>query len=315
MTKNFHSRLTFLGKGFLALLLLAGLLIPAFSQPPYKTPVITVMVDELVFPESPLWHPDGYILFSDVHASKIYKFTKEGKMTLWFDNGIKTNGLIYSKDRKKVYACDHSDKSLIEIDVKTRKYKTLAKEYQGKPFLNVNDITLAPNGTLYFTDPTWSGKTSDIQGIYSYSPKGVLKRAVELSGQPNGIAVTPDGKWLYVARSGGADLWRYSLQPDGTLSKGTCLIQLEKGSSPDGITLDSQGNIYVAQFGNNKIAIVSPKGKLIQTFDSPVKLPSNVEFDGSDERILFVTCDGPETKKEGSVLSFFFYARQDSPSK
>jgi gluconolactonase len=301
--------------GFLALLALTTVKGPAVSQPPYKRPVISVMMDGLVFPESPVLDSTGAVIFSDVHGSKIYRFTREGKSSVWFDKGIKTNGLYFSKDWKKLYACAYSEKSLIEIDAKTKKYKVLAKEYQGKPFNNVNDLTIAPNGTIYFTDPSWSGKTTDIQGIYAYSPKKALRRVAEINQQPNGIAVTPDGKWLYVDRSGAADLWRYKILPDGTLSEGTCLIQLEKGSSPDGITIDAHGNIYIAQFGNDKIAIVSPQGKLIQQVELPVHKPTNVELFKADERVLFVTCGGAEDKKEGSLLNLYFYAPETTASK
>jgi gluconolactonase len=301
--------------GFLTLLALTTVNGPALSQPPYKKPVVMVMMDGLVFPESPVLDSTNSVLFSDVHGSKIYRFTQAGKSSVWFDKGIKTNGLYFSKDWKKLYACCFSEKSLIEIDAKTKKYKVLAKDYQGKPFNNVNDLSIAPNGTIYFTDPSWSGKTTDIQGIYAYSPKKGLRRVAEITQQPNGIAVTPDGKWLYVDRSGAADLWRYKILPDGTLSEGTCLIQLEKGSSPDGLTIDSIGNIYIAQFGNDKIAIVSPEGKLIQLVDLPVHKPTNVELFKADERVLFVTSGGAEDKKEGSLLNLFFYAQETTLSK
>ncbi len=267
---------------------------------------IEIMVSGLVFPEGPVWLSEGYLVFSDVHAKTIEQLKPEGGTIPWLSKNIKTNGLILSRDKKKIFACGHSVKALLEIDIATRTLKTLASDYKGVPFLNVNDIALDRRGNIYFTDPDWTGNPKDIQGVYCYSSKGTLTRAVELNQQPNGIVVSPNGRWLYVARSGLHAIWRFQIHSNGSLSKGTCWVQLEKGAVPDGMTVDSRGNLFIAQAGNGKLCIVSPNGKIQKTISLPAKMPTNCEFSGKDKKVLFITTAGPEKDKVGTILRLTF---------
>ena len=268
--------------------------------------IVEKMAENLVFPEGPVWHPDGYLLFSDVHDAKIMKLKPEGGAEIWFDKGKKTNGLILSNDKKKIYACCYSEFELLEIDLKTKEYKVLAREFEGRRFNNVNDVAIDSEGNVYFTDPKWGAKEGDVQGVYCYSKEGKLTLAAKVDLQPNGLVVSPDQKYLYVDRSGGHDIWRFKLGKGGILSEGAQWVKLEPRAEPDGMTIDKNGNLYVAQAGNGKLCILSPEGKTIQLIQVVPRLATNCEFHGENETILYVTCGGKQGAKLGSVYRISF---------
>lgn len=269
-------------------------------------PLVEKVADNLVFPEGPVWHPDGYLIFSDIHNYTIEELKHEGGTKTWFSKGIKTNGMIMSNDNKKIYACCYSELCMIEIDAKTKEYKIIASEFHGRKFNNVNDVAIDAKGNIYFTDPKWGAKDDDIQGVYSISKEGEIKFAAKIDNQPNGIVVSPDQNWIFVARSGADDIWRFRLNNNGTFSDGKQWVQLEKNAEPDGMTIDSKGNLYVAQAGNGKLCIISPEGKIIKLIKIFYKLATNCEFKAGDESILYVTCAGNKDLKEGAIYKISF---------
>jgi len=274
--------------------------------PMFDNPQVEKMADRLVFPEGPVWHPDGYLLFSDVHDSKICKLKQEGGFEVWFDEGKKTNGLILDNDKKKIYACCYSERELLEIDLETKKYTVLASECDGHGFNNVNDVAIDARGNVYFTDPKWGAKEGDIQGVYCFSTKGEIFLAADVENQPNGLVVSPDQKWMYVGRSGGHDIWRFKLEKDGKLTGGEKWVQLEPRAEPDGMTVDSRGYLYVAQAGNGKVCIISPGGEIVKLIQVVPRLTTNCEFAGEDESVLYVTCGGMRNQRIGSVYRIRF---------
>ncbi len=261
---------------------------------------------DLVFPEGPVWHPDGYLIFSDVHNYTIEKLKDAGGTEVWFSNKIKTNGMIMSNDKKKIYACCYSELCLLEIDAKTREYKILASECDGRKFNNVNDVGIDADGNVFFTDPKWGAKEGDIQGIYCYTKEGKIKLAAKVDKQPNGLIISPDQKWLYVGRSGGHDIWRFKLGKNGELTDGIQWVKLEPKAEPDGMTIDSKGNLYVAQAGNGKLCVLSPEGKTLNLIKLVDHLATNCEFKGGDESVLYVTTAGKEELKIGGVYKITF---------
>ena len=262
------------------------------------------IADDLVFPEGPVWHPDGYLLFSDVHDYKIMKIKPGGGAEVWFDQKKKTNGLIMSNDGKKIYACCYSERELLEIDARTKKWRVLAREFGGREFNNVNDVAIDADGNVFFTDPKWGSKKGDVQGVYCYRTDGVTTLAAVVENQPNGLVVTPDQKWLFVDRSGGHDVWRYKLGKGGALSEGMKWADLE--AEPDGMTLYSRGNLYVALAGNGKVCVLSPEGKILRLVQVVNRMATNVEFEDGNESVLYVTCGGKEGERTGSVHKIIF---------
>lgn len=267
---------------------------------------IEKMAEDLVFPEGPVWHPDGYLLFSDVHGGVICKLLPEGGTEVWFDEGIKTNGLIMSNDGKKIYACCYSERQFLEIDAQTKEYKVLADNYKGREFNNVNDVAIDDEGYVYFTDPKWGAKEGDVQGVYCISPDGNLTLADPVDHQPNGLVVSPDQKWMYVGRSGANDIMRFRKEEGGKLSSGEVWVNLEPGGEPDGMTVDSEGNLYVAQAANGKISVYSPEGERLHLIKIAPRMVTNCEFHGDNESILYVTRGGTRNTREGEVFKLTF---------
>jgi sugar lactone lactonase YvrE len=264
------------------------------------------VADGLGFPEGPVWHPDGFLLFSDIHGATIQQLKPEGGSVPWFNEGKQTNGLILSNDRTKIYACCHSERELLEIDAKTKKFRVLAKEPLGKPLNHVNDVAVDPDGNIFFTDPKWGAKPGDVQGVYCTKTDGNTTLAVQLDRQPNGIVISPDKRWVYVGRHGADDIWRFSPAKEGRLVNGSKWVDLGPGAGPDGMTVDSRGNLYVAQAGNGKICILSPEGKVLQRIPVHERMSTNCEFETGNENVLYVTGDGKADQKVGTVFKVTF---------
>ncbi len=271
---------------------------------------IEKVADGLGFPEGPVWHPDGYLLFSDIHNATIERLLPQGGTEPWFNQGIKTNGLILNPERTKLLACGHSVLQLLAIDLATKEFEILARDHHGRPFLNVNDIAVDPEGNIFFTDPKWGAGPGDIQGVYCYSTTGALTLAARVEKQPNGVAVSADRKWLYVARSGGNDIWRFKLEAGGRLTAGAPWADLGPDSGPDGMTVARDGTVYQAQSKDGQVAVISPEGKILRRVKVFDRMATNCELQGDNENILYVTGGGSgQDKKTGGVFRLTFPAK------
>jgi gluconolactonase len=172
------------------------------------------------------------------------------------------------------------------------KVTVLFKEYQGRMLNGPNDVWVSPNGALYFTDPFYKRPwwkhdrmPQDGQHVYLARPTSEgwqLRRVTEDLTQPNGIIGTPDGRTLFVADIGGRKTYRYQIQEDGSLTGKTLFCEM--GS--DGMTLDSQGNLYLTGRG---VFVFDRDGKQIQHIEVPESWTANVSFGGADRQTLFIT--------------------------
>ena len=164
------------------------------------------------------------------------------------------------------------------------------KDYQGKLLNGPNDVWVRPDGGLYFTDPFYKRpywkrgpKEQDGERVYYLAPDHkTLTRVIDDLKQPNGIIGTPDGKTLYVADIGAGKTYAYDIQPDGTLADKRLFCEL--GS--DGMTIDSEGNVYLTGKG---VTVFDPTGKQIEHIDVPEPWTANVCFGGKDRQTLFIT--------------------------
>ena len=196
-------------------------------------------------------------------------------------------------------------------NVKTGEVEWLADHYQGKRFDNPNDLTIDGKGRVYFTDRPGAKPSPDetgVNAVYRIDPGGAVTqilKAPEIE-RPNGIIVSPDDKTLYLIeahiKAGGARLIRaYDLQADGAVSNMRVFYNFSPGRSGDGMTVDTQGNLYVAAGLNlprgsdetldNKagIYVISPAGQLRRFIPIPEDLVTNVAFGGPDMKTLYVT--------------------------
>jgi gluconolactonase len=260
------------------------------------------------FIEGPVWHPDGYLLFSDPNANTIYRWTPDGSVSVFrsksgysgFDIGQYhqpgSNGLTLDPNGLLTIN-EHGNRRVTRLE-RTGQITVLADRYDGKRLNSPNDLVYRSDGTLYFTDPPFglpkafddARKELPFSGIYMVKDGQVTLLTKELSG-PNGIAFSPDERYLYV------DNWdlkrkvlmRYQVNSDGTIVNGKVFYDFTKDPEMvalDGIKVDQQGNVYVSAPGG--VWILSPAGKALGRI-VPQEHDANFAFGDADGRSLYLT--------------------------
>ena len=239
------------------------------------------------FTEGPSVAPDGKVYFTDQPNDKIDVWSEDGTITTFMQPCERSNGTYFNKKGELVSCADLHNRLVIITPEK--QMKTIAENYDGKHLNAPNDLWIAPNGGIYFTDPYYfrdyweAGHTEvqDVRGVYYLNPEGKVIRVISDYKQPNGLIGTPDGKTLYVSDINDHKIWKYNIQPDGTLSNKTFFAP--EGS--DGMTIDNKGNVYLS---NQTVSVFNPKGENIAKIEIP-ESPANICFGGKKRNILFIT--------------------------
>lgn len=247
------------------------------------------LAGEFSFTEGPAADAQGNVYFTDQPNDRILKWSVDGKLSTFMQPAGRSNGL-YVDGKGKLWACADEKNELWRIDMATGKPTVMAKGYGGKLLNGPNDVWVRPDGGAYFTDPFYKRPywqrgpiEQDQQAVYFLSADGKkLTRVTNDLRQPNGLVGTPDGKVLYVADIGAGRTYAYDVQPDGALTNKRLFCQ--KGS--DGMTLDSEGNVYVTGKG---VMVFNKSGKQIEQIAVPESWTANVCFGGRDMRTLFIT--------------------------
>jgi len=249
---------------------------------------LTKLAGDFAFTEGPAADKKGNVYFTDQPNNRIMIWTVEGKLETFMQPAGRANGLFFD-NKGNLWACADEKNELWKISP-DKKIEIVAKKYNNALFNGPNDLWIAPNGDIYFTDPfyrrNWWDHTErpqDKQCVY-YLPRGSKEpiRIIDDLVQPNGIIGTPDGKILYVADIGGKKTWKYKIKPDGTVSDKTLFCDM--GS--DGMTIDNQGNIYLT---GNGVTVFDRSGNRILNIPVPEKWTANVCFGGKNRKTLFIT--------------------------
>jgi gluconolactonase len=261
--------------------------------------------------EGPVWIRDGgYLLFSDVPQNTVFRW-KEGQGVSVFlkPSGYTapqarggepgSNGLVVDAQGRLVL-CQHGDRRVARREGTA--FVTLADRYQGKRFNSPNDAVYMSNGDLYFTDPPYGlprlnddpAKELDFNGVYRVAKDGTVTLLTKEMTFPNGIALAPDEKTLYVANSDPKKaLWMaFPVQPDGTLGKGRVFFDVtawvgSKKGLPDGMKVDRAGNLFAT--GPGGVHIFDPDGSHLGTLATG-EATANCGF-GDDGSTLYITAD------------------------
>lgn len=240
------------------------------------------------FTEGPAPDADGNVYFTDQPNDRIHIWSTDGKLSTFMEKCGRSNGLCFDA-KGTLWACADEKNELWKIDVKTKEKTVVVKDYGGKLLNGPNDVWVRPDGGVYFTDPyykrpywTRGAPEQDTQGVYFVSPEGKLTRVDGDVKQTNGIIGTPDGKTLYVADIGDRKTYQYDIQTDGSLKNRKLFCSM--GS--DGMTLDSEGNVYLTL--SKAVTVFDKTGKKVATIDVP-EGTTNVCFGGKDRSTLFIT--------------------------
>ena len=239
------------------------------------------------FTEGPAVAPDGRIYFTDQPNNKIEIWKEDGTITNFSQSADRSNGTYFNKKGELIACADLHNR--LEVFTPDGKHHTLTEFFAGKALNGPNDLWIAPNGGIYFSDPYyfrdyWEAghqEVQDVRGVYYLNPEGKVNRVIGDFKQPNGLIGTPDGQTLYVSDINDKKIWKYNIQPDGTLS-GKKLFAPE-GS--DGMTIDKEGNVYLT---NKSVSVYNAKGEHLIRIEIPEQ-PSNLCFGGKKRNILFVT--------------------------
>ena len=291
---------------FAAAITLVGLLVPG----PAAAQTVEVATS-LAFTEGPAVDRDGNVYFTELVGQRIMKLSAKGVLSTFREHSNNANGLLIDPQGRLI-ACEGAESQrtgelrkfkpqVTRTDLRTGKMEVLADNYQGKPFVGPNDVTIDSKGRLYFTDLPGGA-------VYRIDGPGHLARILAAPDvqRPNGIQISPDDKQLYLIEAnqaeGGARMIRaYDLRPDGTVANMRVHYNFYPGRSADGMSIDTQGNLY-ASAGMNQLRgtsetlankagvyVISPQGKLLKFIPIPEDFITNNAFGGPDMKTLYVT--------------------------
>lgn len=299
--------------------------VPALNSTPVETEIVKIDpdLDRIVpagatierlasgfeFIEGPVWiREGGYLLFSDPNANRIYRWTPDGEVSVYRTKsgyaGIDvgeygqpgSNGLTLDPEGRLTVA-EHGRRRVVRIE-RNGPVTVLADRYNGRRLNSPNDLVYRSDGTLYFTDPPFGlprffddeRKELAFSGVYRLKDGIVSLAANELDG-PNGIAFSPDERFLYVSNWDPARkvIMRYEVMPDGVLSDGMVFFDMTDAPGDealDGLKVDELGNIYSS--GPGGLWIIAPDGRHLGTLRGP-ELAANFAWGGDDGRTLYMT--------------------------
>ncbi|MGE3108055.1 MAG: SMP-30/gluconolactonase/LRE family protein [Phycisphaerales bacterium] len=282
---------------------------PAIDQIVPRDARLERLATGFAFTEGPVWHPDGYLLFSDPNQNVIHRFdpatgevsiyrTKSGyagaDIGRYHQPG--SNGLAIDP-HGRLTICEHGNRRVSRLE-RNGQVTVLADAFDGKRLNSPNDLVYRSDGALFFTDPPFGlpkvyddpARESPYTGVYSLKDDALRLVSNDLKG-PNGIAFAPDEKFLYVSNWDDARkiIMRYAVGDDATLSTGEVFFDMTRAPGAealDGLKVDQQGNIYSS--GPGGVWIISPAGVHLGTLKCP-ELPANMAWGGPDGKTLYLT--------------------------
>ncbi len=236
------------------------------------------------YTEGPAEDALGNVYFTDIQGTNnhIYKSDSRGLLSIVLTNAA-CYGLMFDQ-RGRLIACQTGRQRIIAIDIATKTITPLATSYNGVNFSAPNDLVIDSAGGVYFTDPHGSGPN---ESVYYVNDAGVVSQVASNMANPNGVILSPDERTLYVLPGGTPPrMMSFPVLSPGVVGPGVTNF-IPRGS--DGMAVDTQGNLYICQFGSvNQILVRSPSGQTLGSITFPEQ-PSNCTFGGKDMKTLFVT--------------------------
>lgn len=269
----------------------------------------------IAFMEGPTVDSEGNVYFTDLRSERIMKLSTNGELTTFRHPSNYANGLIFD-DKWRLIACEGSDDKVdkprvTRTDMQTGEIEIIAEFFEGKRINEPNDVTIDSKGRVYFTDRPRKSPAPDqtsVHAVYRVDQDGTIAQILVEPDieKPNGLIISPDDKTFYLIETNGAEggarmIRAYDLEPDGSVTNMRVFHDFYPGRSGDGMTIDSEGNLYVAaglhrRRGTSEtldtkcgVHVFSPEGKLKQFIPIPEDTITNCAFGGPDLKTLYVT--------------------------
>lgn len=277
---------------------------------------------------------EGNLFFSDITANRIMKLAPNGDLSVFRSDSGRTNGNAFDLQGRLV-SCEGfglgpgGRRRIARTDMKTGKIDVLTDRYEGKRYNSPNDLCVDGSGRIWFTDPRYgdrNGMEMDAEGVYRIDPDGRVARVLTQPQveKPNGIAVAPDGKTLYVvdandAAGGNRKIFGFDVSAAGDLSKQRTVFDFQQGRGGDGLRTDMNGNLWVAAGIQEKrppgevtdipqgVYVISPKGKLLGRVPIPEDYVTNLAFGGPGRKTLYVLAGKSVYKVNVAVSGYAAY--------
>ncbi|HZQ68710.1 MAG TPA: SMP-30/gluconolactonase/LRE family protein [Terriglobales bacterium] len=282
---------------------------PEFWKVVDRSAKLEPVADGFGFTEGPVWDPAGYLYVSDETLNKIFRVYPNGQKEEVIALGD-PDGNTFDRQHRLI-DCASVLRAIVEVTPEG-KYRVLAEKYEGKKFNSPNDVTVGPDGALYFTDPTLdlvAGEKQEIpfQGVYRLGEKGDVRLLTKDLTQPNGLAFSPDGKHLYVDDSEKRNIRVYDVSAGGSLSNGKIFGEEPGGKDdgvPDGIKVDMKGRLFVT--GPEGIWVWDGNGNHLGTIVMPEQ-PANLTWGEKDRKTLYITATTSVYRLRTSTTGFLPY--------
>ena len=240
----------------------------------------------MLYVDGVVWSRDGFLVFSDAGRRMIYRLDAGVAPKPTEENKNGARGLAYDT-QARLYICESVNRRLVRMDHKG-KQEVLAETFQGKKFNSPNDVVVRKDGNIYFTDPAFGSDAGtrelDYNGIYRIPPKGDIELVAKWKTRPNGIAISGDGKSLFITDSDRRVVVAFDLDGKGAATTQHDVVRNIQGV-PGGLRTDVNGRFYVAARG---LGVYSKDGKLVHTF-LPTEVLTNCAFGDADFQTIYAS--------------------------
>lgn len=259
------------------------------NSPVPEDATLDKIADGFQFVEGPVWHPDGFLIFSDIPGNTVYKWDPAtGSTEAFHQPSGNSNGLSLDL-QGNVLLCQHGKRRVARLEADGTE-TALATHYNGKRLNSPNDLAVKSDGSIYFTDPPYgisSGQEElGFYGIYRLTPEGKVMLLDKSLNRPNGICFSPDETKLYVNDSQARRIYVWDVKEDLTLGNRKLFYTMSGNGAADGMKVDTQGNLYST--GPGGVWIFAPDGSLLDKISVPGQT-ANLNWGDADYQTLYIT--------------------------
>ncbi|MDP3139029.1 MAG: SMP-30/gluconolactonase/LRE family protein [Burkholderiaceae bacterium] len=267
-----------------------------FPAPPVIKPEVFVQIPANLWKsgsrtsilEGPSFDREGNLYVVNTSYGQVFRITPSGDVAQVAEYDGEPNGLKIHKDGR-IFIADHT-RGLLELDVAKGTVTTVMDRAQHEPFKGLNDLVFNSQGDLYFTDQGESDLRHPDGRVWVRTAAGRTRLVIDCVPSPNGLVITPDDRFMYLAATRANAVWRVPMRKDGSLGRVGTWIQMSGGAGPDGLALDEAGGIAVAHAGMGSVWLFDARGRPAAEIPAPRGLlTTNVAYGGADRRTLFIT--------------------------